>query len=206
MGLIKKIVEDMNGTFRQVEDKKALKKRLEKNNLHCGIQQGNLYAELSFDKDTANDAVSAYNVLVKIQDKLIQKGIELRYIPCQHVSEGEFCSELKDEEMVIWTPQITKEMVVYAVKEGKIFPPKTTRHIIPSRPLNINVPTHWFKEDVLLGEIDSRFSKFLEMKNLKRFGPRQVVDGRYYEEEVFVFFDEKERFEINDNIIDVGEN
>ena len=121
--------------------------------------------------------------------KRYEKGIELKYIPCQYVNEREFCSELKDEEMVIWTPQISKEMVVDAVKDGKIFPPKTTRHIIPARPLNINVPTYWFKENILLEEINNKFSKFLEMKNLKRFGPCQVVDGRYYEEELFVFFD-----------------
>jgi len=35
-----------------------------------------------------------------------------------------FNDELKDDEGVIWTPQITKEMVVDAAKEGKIFSPK----------------------------------------------------------------------------------
>ncbi len=80
-------------------------------------------------------------------------------------------------------------MVVDAVKKKKRFAPKTTRHLIPARPLNVNVPTYWFKEDISLEEINKRFLKLLERKNLRRFGPGQVVDGRYYEEELFVFFD-----------------
>jgi len=187
--LLKQIINDMNGSFREVSDREALRKALENNNLSCGIQQGNFYASISFHDDVVNDAVSAYNALEKIQGKLLQNGLKIEYIPCKSVHEGKFCDELKNSEVIIWTPQITKEMVVDAVKKKKRFAPKTTRHLIPARPLNVNVPTYWFKEDISLEEINKRFLKLLERKNLRRFGPGQVVDGRYYEEELFIFFD-----------------
>lgn len=190
--LIRRIVEDMNGTFQQVNSRETLKKILEDKNLNCGIQQGDFFASISFNKDTVHDAVSAYDVLVKIQDNLLKKGIKIKYIPCQYAFDRKFCNELKDDEMVIWTPHITKGMVVDAVKEGKLFAPRTTRHLIPPRPLNVNVPINWFKEDISLDEINRRFSKFLEGKHIKRFGPGQVIDGRYYGEEVCIFFDKKE--------------
>ena len=186
---LKQMINDMNGSLREVSDRKALRKALENNNLSCGIQQGNFYASISFHEDVVNDAVSAYNALEKIQGELLQNGLKIEYIPCKSVHEGKFCDELKNSEMIIWTPQITKEMVVDAVKKKKRFAPKTTRHLIPARPLNVNVPTYWFKEDISLEEINKRFSEFLERKNLRRFGPGQVVDGRYYEEELFVFSD-----------------
>ncbi|MCG2778468.1 MAG: ParB/RepB/Spo0J family partition protein [Desulfobacterales bacterium] len=186
---LKQIINDMNGSFREVSDREALRKALENNNLSCGIQQGNFYASISFHEDVVNDAVSAYNALEKIQGKLLQNGLKIEYIPCKSVHEGKFCDELKNSEVIIWTPQITKEMVVDAVKKKKRFAPKTTRHLIPARPLNVNVPTYWFKEDISLEEINKRFLKLLERKNLRRFGPGQVVDGRYYEEELFIFFD-----------------
>jgi hypothetical protein len=186
---LKQIINDMNGSFREVSDREALRKALENNNLSCGIQQGNFYASISFHEDVVNDAISAYNALEKIQGKLLQNGLKIEYIPCQSVHESKFCDELKSGEVIIWTPQITKEMVVDAVKKKKRFAPKTTRHLIPARPLNVNVPTYWFKEDISLEEINKRFLKLLERKNLRRFGPGQVVDGRYYEEELFVFFD-----------------
>ena len=189
--LLKKIIEDMDGSFTQVIDKKTLKKTLENNSLNCGIQQGNYYASISFNKDIVNDAVSAYDFLEKIQNKLIKEGIKLKYIPDQYVHERKFYDELKDDEVVIWTPQITKEMVVDAVKKGKIFAPRATRHLIPSRPINVNVPSYWFKENISLEEINKRFSKFLESKHIKRFGPGQIIDGRYYGEELFIYFDKK---------------
>jgi len=186
---LKQIINDMNGSFREISDREALRKALENNNLSCGIQHGNFYASISFHEDVVNDAVSAYNALEKIQGKLLQNGLKIEYIPCQSVHESKFCDELKNNEVIIWTPQITKEMVVDAVKKEKRFAPKTTRHLIPARPLNVNVPTYWFKEDISLEEINKRFLKLLERKNLRRFGPGQVVDGRYYEEELFIFFD-----------------
>ncbi len=186
---LRQIINSMNGSFQEVSDREALRKALENNNLSCGIQQDNFYASISFHEDIVNDAVSAYNALEKIQDKLLQKGMEIEYIPCQSVHESKFCDELKIGEVIIWTPQISKEMVVDAAKKKKRFAPKTTRHLIPARPLNVNVPTYWFKEDISLEEINKRFLKLLERKNLRRFGPGQVVDGRYYEEELFIFFD-----------------
>jgi len=187
--LLKRIVKEMGGTLREATNKAALEKILESHRLCCGLQQGDFYASISFNEDIVDDAISAYDAVGKIQNRLIEEGIELNYIPCQYVHDSKFCSQLRDDEVVIWTPQITKEMVVDAAKKETLFAPKTTRHIIPARPLNINVPTYWFNENISLEEINRRFSKFIEGKNLRRFGPGQVIDGRYYEEELFVFFD-----------------
>lgn len=186
---LRQIVEHMKGNFQQINDRKNLEKALKNNSFQCGIQLGNFYALISFPENMVSDAVSAYDVLEIIQDRLIEKGAKLKYIPCQAVYETKFCDELKNDEIVIWTPMITKEMVVDSVKKGKIFAPKTTRHLIPARPLNANVPIHWFKENISLDEINKRFSTHLKRKNLKRFGPGQVINGRYYEEELFIFFD-----------------
>jgi hypothetical protein len=190
--LLRRIVEDMNGTVQEVRDSETLKKILQNNHLSCGIQRGSVYAVIRFNEDVVNDAVSAYNVLERLQDTLMQKGITVKYISDHRVHEPRFCSELEHGEMVIWTPHITKEMVIDAAKSGKVFAPRTTRHLIPPRPLNVNVPTGWFKEDISLEEINMRFSKFLEGKHLRRFGPGQLIDGRYYGEEVCIFFDRTE--------------
>jgi hypothetical protein len=187
----KQVVEDMNGTVRQVTDKNALKKVLERNSLHCGIQQGDFYAEISFSEDSVNDAVSAYDFLEKIQNTLLKKGVTLQYIPDQYVHERKFFDGLNNDEVVLWTPQITKKMVIDAAKKGKVFSPRTTRHLIPSRPINVNVPSYWFKENISLEEINKRFSTFLARKHRRRFGPGQVIAGRYYGEELFIYFDKK---------------
>lgn len=188
-GAINRIVEDMHGELEPVKDKEALRKTLQGNNLFCGVQHRDFYGAIRFHEDIVHDAVGAYDILEAIQNRLVRDSVTLEYIPCDCVDENKFCGELKDDEMVMWTPQITKEMVVDAAKKEKLFAPKSTRHLIPARPLNVNVPTDWFKEDISLEEINERFLDFLRAKQCKRFGPGQVVDGRYYGEELFVFYE-----------------
>jgi L-serine kinase (ADP) len=188
---LKRTIAELGGKVQQVKDKEALKAALEKNCLCCGIQHGEFFALIMFSENLVCDAVGAYDALEKLQHLLVEKGMKVDYIPCQQVSEGRFCEGLDESQMVIWTPQITKEMVVDAVKRERVFAPKTTRHLIPARPLNVNVPTRWLKEDVSLEVINERFSDYLKSKEMRRLGPGQVVNGRYYEEELFVFYDKK---------------
>jgi hypothetical protein len=188
---LKSIIAELGGNVQQVEGKEALKAALEKDCLCCGIQQGDSFALVTFCEDLVCDAVDAYDALERLQHLLVEKGMKVEYIPCQHVSEGRFCEGLDDSQIVIWTPQISKEMVVDAARKKRLFAPKTTRHLIPARPLNVNVPTRWLKENASIEEINQRFLDHLKSKEMRRLGPGQVVYGRYYEEELFVFYDKK---------------
>jgi L-serine kinase (ADP) len=186
---IKAAVDELKGEWQEVADKDSLQKALEQDCLCCGIQQGDFFASIRFYDDRVRDAVSAYENLNQIQEKLREEGSTLEYIPCNYVHETAFREGLDPNEVVLWTPKITKEMVIEAARRLKLFAPKATRHLIPARPLNVNVPTEWFKEDISLEEINLRFAAHLQRKKIQRFGPGQVVHGRYYEEELFVFFD-----------------
>jgi hypothetical protein len=188
---LKKISEEFRGRFEYVRDKAALESIMAENFACCGIQHGEVFGVLVFDHEVAEDAVSAYDLLENLQARLGEEGIVVEYIPCQYAHKREFCRCLTDEHVILWTPQITKEMVVQAAKEERLFAPKTTRHLIPARPLNINIPTAWLKEDVALEDVNERFMEHLKAKGLRRLAPGQVISGRYYEEELFVFYDRK---------------
>jgi len=188
---LKKISEEFRGRFEYVKDKAALERIMAENFACCGIQHGEVFGVLVFDQEAVEDAVSAYDLLENLQARLVEEGIVVEYIPCQYAHKGEFCRCLTDEHVILWTPQITKEMVVQAAKQERLFAPKTTRHLIPARPLHINVPIAWLREEVALGAINDRFMAHLRAKELRRLAPGQVISGRYYEEELFVFFDRK---------------
>jgi hypothetical protein len=192
MDLIQEVVEELGGSFHEVRDRESMEKMLEEDCYRCGVQQADFFATITFSEDMIKDAVGAYDMLEKIQDRITKRGVKLEYIPCQHVQDEEFCEALRDHEIVIWTPQITKEMVVEAARQKRVFAPKSTRHLIPARPLNMNIPTHWFKENISLEEINRRFARFLQGKGMRRLGPGQVIDGRFYEEELFIFFDKRD--------------
>jgi len=191
MKLIEDIAKGMGAVFKEVRDRESLARNLEQDRYSFGVQQGQTFVLIRFGGHRVHDAVSAYEMVERVQEKLVQKGAKIDYIPCQHVYDEAFCKALKEKEVIIWTPQITKEMVIWAAREQKVFAPKTTRHLIPARPLNVNIPTQWFKENVSLEEINKRFSSFLKQKEIKQLAPGQVIDGRYYQEELFVFLDKK---------------
>ncbi len=187
--VIKQVVEELEGCWEEISNKDYLESALEENRLCCGIQKGDAFFLVRFDGDLVDDAVSAYDIFNRIQEKLVAKGSTLDFIPCSYVHETDFCVERGPGEAVLWSPRITKEMVITAAKQRKVFTPKATRHLIPARPLNVDVPTEWFREDISLAAINRRFVDHLERKKVRRLGPGQIVHGRYYEEELFVFYD-----------------
>jgi hypothetical protein len=186
---VKEVVKELGGWIQEAPDRESLERMLEENCYCCGIQHSHFFALVHFSEDKVYDAVSAYDILEEIQDRLAGRDLKLDYIPCQHARKEEFCELLEGHEIIIWTPQISKEMVVDAAKEEKVFAPKSTRHLIPARPLNVNIPTLWLREKASLEEINKRFCQFLEGKEIKRLSPGQVINGRFYEEELFVFYD-----------------
>jgi hypothetical protein len=187
--IIPETIEKFGGVFDPMENREALESCLNENCLAFGIQRDDTYAVARFSDKYCVDPVAAYQIIQDIQDALATEGVTLSYVPCKTVHTDRFYKELKPDELVIWTPRITKEMVIDAARQYKVFAPKTTRHVIPVRPLNVNIPGYWFTENVSLEEINRRFDKFLEKKKVRKFSGGMVLDGRYYEEELVVFYE-----------------
>jgi len=187
---IRAVTDSMHASLRRIRDQKTLAQLMRKNPYCWGIQGSHGCTLVTCDAGMVCDAVSAYQALEEFQTRLRKKGVDIRYIPCQNITENDSAAPEPDQ-LIIWTPQITKEMVVETVRQGKKFPPKATRHLVPARPLHVDVPSRWLKEDVPLDKINRRFMELLKGKGVKRFGPGQVVNGRYYEEELFVFYDKE---------------
>jgi L-serine kinase (ADP) len=191
MDWVRQTALDMGASLEPAPDRPALAARLRADPLLTGLEHAGSRFVLGFPPGVVFDGVSAYEALERVQERLIRAGAALEYVPCQALA-GPGCLEgLSEDTLVIWTPHITKDMVVEAAGCGKVFTPKATRHLVPARPVNVNVPIRWFREDVSQEEMNERFTAFLQGKKLRRFGPGQVINGRYYGEDVFVFYDRK---------------
>ncbi len=84
------------------------------------------------------------------------------------------------------TIRVTKEEILEASSERKVFPPKTTRHIIPSRPLGVGIMLARLKQQNF-AEAQERFLKHLRSKSLTQKPEGSWVGSRRYEEEVLLF-------------------
>ena len=185
---VERIVYGMGGSIHPVGDGEILETEMETHCFSCGIQLGKMFALVSFAGDMVSDAVSAYGAVEQIQSELKNEGLELKYKPCDEVLGNGSSPSLEDGDLVIRTPKIRKEMVIKASVEGNIFPPKATRHLFPARPLHINIPTFWLKDNMSLDVINKKFKDHLNSKSIKRFGPGEIIGGRYYGEELLVFY------------------
>jgi len=127
----------------------------------------------------------AYEIVKLIESKLVEAGKKVSY-------ETEFDAEKKllnkAVDMVMATPPVTKEDVINFALKGLVFPHKVTRHVIPARPMEINVPLKWLKdESISLEEANKLLTEFLSKREIERIPPGSLFEGRRYEEEIFLF-------------------
>jgi len=90
------------------------------------------------------------------------------------------------ESLVMSTIKIEKREVVETVMKRKLFPPKSTRHLVPSRPLGCGVPIDWLQGSDF-PEAQTRFHEFIQSRKVKRLPEGSRVGSRRYLEEVFLF-------------------
>jgi len=87
---------------------------------------------------------------------------------------------------VLSTVCMEKQEILEVSSRHHVFPPKTTRHIIPSRPLGLAVPLAWLKE-TRPDRSQEKFLKHLRAKKMIRQPEGSWVGSRRYQEEIFVF-------------------
>jgi L-serine kinase (ADP) len=101
-------------------------------------------------------------------------------------TDKEETETLSPSTVLMSTIRLEKPEVVECCLKNQLFPPKSTRHIIPSRPLGITVPLRWLKA-TNFEEAETQLENHLAEKRVKRLPEGSVVGSRRYMEEVFLF-------------------
>lgn len=101
-------------------------------------------------------------------------------------TESDAVNKVKSGEALaaIIAPRITKRDVVTTALSGEVFVHKATRHVIPTRPLFVNVPIEWL--NMGSKEANKLLLEHLSKKKLRRLPSGQTLDRRY-KEELYVF-------------------
>jgi hypothetical protein len=141
-------------------------------------------AENCFAIHGANSsAKETYDLIKRIESQLRSKGCSISY----DTAEGAKKQVYADNGSVgLMTPTLTKEEVVHVALSGQVFPQKATRHIVPARPMMLNIPNEWLTGTISLEEANERVFKLLSLKKIKRLAGGQILDRRY-EEELYIF-------------------
>lgn len=136
-------------------------------------------------KAKLNNIIDAYSMVANIEKELKKKGLKISY---EVESDAIGMLKAKKIDAVLAMLPIKKDDVIRYGLEGKLFPHKSTRHVIPARPLGVNVPLELLKKDNLSEEeIKTALLGILRSKKLKKFPPGSIIENRRYEEEIYMF-------------------
>lgn len=114
--------------------------------------------------------------MIEEQQKIIDKvkGNEFAYVADDLIPD-----DFVDPKGVLFRKTYTKEEVIKRSLEGKLFPPKSTRHLIPDRIIRLNMRLGWLHQDKKEG-----------MEYLERLLKDRVYAGnvrRYFEPVIVIY-------------------
>ena len=131
------------------------------------------------------DVKSAFAVVKKLENQLIASGLNVGY---ETASDAEKQLKTGKVDMVFAIPPIKKSDVLKQGVRDEPFPHKVTRHMVPARPLELDVPFDLLKDEKLTtAEVNRKFLDMLNSRNVRRAPAGSVIEGRRYDEEVFLF-------------------
>ena len=87
----------------------------------------------------------------------------------------------------IMTPAAKKEEVIEVALSGNLLAHKTTRHVVPARPMGVNVRLGWLTGERSKEEVNRLLIEHLSKRRLNRLPKGSLLEGRRYEEELLVF-------------------
>jgi len=132
------------------------------------------------------DPLQLSRTAVALERAVLAKGYAVKYL-----SETAAIQELKnlrDSNFVISLPIFTKPQIRDFGLTGRLLPHKVTRHVIPSRPLEIDVPLQMLMDKEISPEgANRKLGDFLAHRHINRKPAGSVVEGRRYEEELLIF-------------------
>jgi hypothetical protein len=131
------------------------------------------------------DDVQSARRAVELERTVSIKGYKVEYQPSiiaiQRWKSG-------NAHFVIPLPTFTKRRIRELGEKEILLPHKSTCHVIPSRPLRIDVPLSLLRnENITPTEANSRLTELLSSRKIDRKPPGSMIDGRRYEEELLVF-------------------
>jgi len=126
-----------------------------------------------------------YDLIYKVEGKLRAKNLKISY---QTESDARTIILTDKSATSMIVPTLTKEDVLFFSSKGEVFAPKATRHVFPTRILGVNVSLELLKgEKLKLDEANEKLQTQLSSRKLMKLPGGQIIDGRRYEEPLYVF-------------------
>lgn len=133
------------------------------------------------------DSLRCIDTLRNFERRLEAMGYEMDYD-----NEADACEKLTRSAVsaILQPPTLWKEQVVSSAVQGHVLPCKATRHVIPGRPMGVDVPLTLLKNHkISLEEANARLATLIKRKKTEDMPPGTLWRGRRYDERTCIFAD-----------------
>lgn len=141
----------------------------------------------SFALTPRPDSMHSYGALRSFERRLEATGYGIDYETETDAEEKLIRSSIS---AVLQPPSIEKEQVVSSAVQGHALNCKSTRHVIPGRPVGLDVPlTLLNNHEISLEEANARLTALIERKMTEDMHPGTLWRGQRYEEQTRLFIE-----------------
>jgi len=137
---------------------------------------------ISFELTRDADKIAKTKLAVTIERSMVERGYDVQFVPEKIATE----KPPQRPDLMIPLPIFSKEEIRQIAETGQLLPHKVTRHVIPSRPLELDVPLNLLTEEQV-EDANEKLGALLSSKHIDIRPPGSIVDGRQYQEELLVF-------------------
>jgi hypothetical protein len=131
------------------------------------------------------DPVQLARTAANLEKAMVKQGHAVTYSPEDTALQKMQSNELN---LIISVPTFSKQQIREFGLTGHLLPHKITRHVMPSRPLGVDVPLKMLTDpSISREEADRKLGELLAKRHVERKPPGSLVNGRQYEEELLIF-------------------
>jgi hypothetical protein len=133
----------------------------------------------------AQNHIERLRMLSKLETELQENGARITY-----ESETRAMQTYKSDgsKTLVAFPTLTKDDVIQFASSGQLLPQKTTKHIVPARPLHADISLDVLSSAKLTEpEINRLLLRHLRVRRVDRLAPGSAIDGRVYQEDIYLF-------------------
>ena len=151
---------------------------------HLAFSKLSMKERTYFVEGEPSNVLEAYELVRELQEALEKADFK---ISIQTEAQSRKKLEADGKHCILTGPKIKKEDVLKIVSENQVFPPKVTRHVLPLRVFNIDVPLERLKSKEGIEAANHAFIEMLKLREQRILPGGQEFEGRFYEEELIVF-------------------
>lgn len=132
--------------------------------------------------ENERDPPKVYKKVGDLEHVLMEGGVTINY-----ETRGDILQKIKSGGVGLLIPLPSKDDVINIALSGSVFAHKTTRHVVPARPMGVRIPLKWLRDGKSLEEVNEELTNLLERQEIERLPPGNMFEDRRYEEELYIF-------------------